>query len=128
MLCGTDHTGKRRGACVSSHRSEFEDRLFVMYENRCVTCPKHSVGTSPGFPGNREKLPCYLRWREWWRIRALLTQFETCAVESQKSWRIEELEQDLGGALLNRASSHRLPSTLTPLGQTVLDSINQIKR
>jgi hypothetical protein len=31
--------------------------------------------------------------------------------------RIKEFEQDLGGALLNRASSHRLFSTFTPLGR-----------
>ena len=35
--------------------------------------------------------------------------------------RIQELEYDLGGSLLNRACSRR-PMTLTPLGQAVLDA------
>lgn len=42
--------------------------------------------------------------------------------------RIKELEQHLGGTLLNRTSSHRLPMALTPLGHAVLDAINRFKR
>ncbi|MFF7939789.1 LysR family transcriptional regulator [Nocardia gamkensis] len=36
--------------------------------------------------------------------------------------RIQELEYDLGGVLLNRAHARR-PMTLTPIGQAVLDAI-----
>ncbi|MEV6259069.1 LysR family transcriptional regulator [Nocardia sp. NPDC051911] len=38
--------------------------------------------------------------------------------------RIRELELDLGGELLNRAHAQR-PMTLTPLGQAVLDALDQ---
>ncbi|WP_429415794.1 LysR family transcriptional regulator [Nocardia sp. GAS34] len=41
--------------------------------------------------------------------------------------RIRELELDLGGELLNRAHAQR-PMTLTPLGQAVLDALDQTSR
>ncbi|MEV2226320.1 TniQ family protein [Nocardia vinacea] len=42
--------------------------------------------------------------------------------------RIKELEQNLGGPLLNRTHNPRQPMTPTPLGHAVLDAINRFKR
>jgi len=38
--------------------------------------------------------------------------------------RIKQLERDLGGALLHRTHNARLPMTLTPLGQAVLNALH----